>query len=278
MPDATAIPYWCEMAEAIAWREMIAAVQESGDTTLGADWAEVGGAVAFGLRGIDVAFFNRVVGLGVARPATPEDVAEVDAFYRDRGIAWSVVQIAEHAQPAELVGWVEAGGWSRSRRWPKLWRSLDGDLPEAHTDLRIERIGPDRAADYERIVLTAFEMTPELGPIATATIGRQGWTHYLGFDGDVPVSAGSTYVTADVAWLGFGSTLESHRGRGGQSAMFARRLADARTAGCTLAITETGEDLPEEPNPSLRNMIRAGFEVAYVRQNWVRRPADTSAG
>src|SRR5215218_6098218 len=268
------VAYWCEMAEAIAWREMIAALQERGDTTLGAEWAEVGGAVAFGLRGLDTPFFNRTVGLGIARPATSEDVAAVDRFYAALGRAWSTVQVAPSAQPAELVGWVEAAGWARSRRWPKLWRSLDGDLPEEQTDLRIERAGPEHAADFERIVLAAFDMVGPVGPLATATLGRNGWTHYLGFDGDEPVTAAATYVTADVAWLGWGSTLESHRGRGGQSAMFARRLADARTDGCSLAITETGEDTPEEPNPSLRNMLRAGFEVAYVRPNWVRRPAE----
>jgi GNAT superfamily N-acetyltransferase len=269
------VHYWCEMAEAIAWREMIAAVQESGDTTLGAEWAEAGGAVAFALRLIDSPFFNRVIGLGIPRPATPQDVAEVDRFYRTLGREWSTVQIAEQvAQPAQLVGWVEAAGWGRSRRWPKLWRSLDGELPAASTDLRIERIGPDRAGDFERIVLEAFDFAQELGPLATLTIGRAGWTHYLGFDGDEPVSAAACYVTADVAWLGFGATLESYRGRGGQSAMFARRLEDARTAGCRLAITETGEDTPEEPNPSYRNMLRAGFQVAYLRPNWVRRPAE----
>jgi GNAT superfamily N-acetyltransferase len=270
--DETQVPYWCEMAEALAWRDMIASVQEAGDTTLGAVWAEVGGAVAFGLRGLDTGFFNRTVGLGVPRPATPEDVADVDSFYRGHGLGWSTVQIAEHAQPPELVGWVEARGWARSRRWAKLWRSLEGDLPEEGTDLRIERVGPDHADDVARIVLAAFEIPEPLAVIATASIGRTGWMHYLGFDGDEPVTAAETYVTADVAWLGWGSTLESHRGRGGQSAMFARRLADARTAGCTLAITETGEDTPEEPNPSLRNMIRAGFEIAYLRSNWVRRP------
>src|SRR5215217_2148240 len=90
------VPYWCEMAEAIAWRETIAAVQESGDTTLGAEWAEVGGAVAFGLRGLDNPFFNRTVGLGIARPATPADVAHVDRFYLALGREWSTVQVAPH--------------------------------------------------------------------------------------------------------------------------------------------------------------------------------------
>jgi hypothetical protein len=105
------------------------------------------------------------------------------------------------------------------------------------------------------------------------TVGRPGWTHYLGFDGELPVAAGAMYVIDDIAWLGFGATLESHRGRGGQSAIFHRRLADARTLGCRLAFTETGPDSDEEPNHSYRNMVRLGFQLGYHRPNWVRRPA-----
>ena len=47
--------------------------------------------------------------------------------------------------------------------------------------------------------------------------------------------------------------------------MFARRLMDARDLGCRMAITETGEDTPDDPNPSLHNMLRTGFQVAYLR-------------
>jgi hypothetical protein len=267
------VRYWCEMAEAIAFREMIAAVQEHGDTALGPEWAEIGGGVAFALRGLDHPFFNRAIGLGIPRPATPDDVAVADAFFRGLGREWSVLQLVEPTQPPELVEWVEAAGWARGRLWPKLWRSLEGELPEPRTTLRIEQVGPDRAADFGRIVMAAMGFDPLVAPLAVATMGRPGWSHYVSFDGDDAVGTGATFVTADVAWLGYGATLESHRGRGGQSSMFARRLADARTAGCRLAITETGEDTPEEPNPSYRNMLRAGFELAYLRPNFVRRPA-----
>jgi hypothetical protein len=34
-------------------------------------------------------------------------------------------------------------------------------------------------------------------------------------------------------------------------------------------VTETGEDLPEKPNPSFRNMMRAGFKLAYQRRNYM---------
>lgn len=80
----------------------------------------------------------------------------------------------------------------------------------------------------------------------------------------------------DVGWLGFGATLESHRGQGSQSAIFARRIRAAADLGVKLLITETGEELPDRPNPSYRNMLRAGFRLAYPRQNWLE-PATPDA-
>jgi hypothetical protein len=157
-----------------------------------------------------------------------------------------------------------------------MWHSL-AEIPDATTDLRIEQIGPEWADDFERLsVAEAYGFPDIVGRAAGAVVGVPGWHAYVGFDGDVPVSTAAMRIEDGVAWFGFGATSESHRGRGGQSAMFARRLRDAREAGCRFAVVETGKETPEEPNPSYRNMVRSGFELAYFRQNWVRqaRPAE----
>ena len=44
---------------------------------------------------------------------------------------------------------------------------------------------------------------------------------------------------------------------------------DARDRGCTWIVTETGDDVPDKPNPSFHNMIRSGFKVAYQRPNYM---------
>ena len=38
--------------------------------------------------------------------------------------------------------------------------------------------------------------------------------------------------------------------------------------------TETGEQRADSPNVSYRNILRAGFEEAYVRPNLLSPPAD----
>jgi GNAT superfamily N-acetyltransferase len=90
---------------------------------------------------------------------------------------------------------------------------------------------------------------------------------YGSYDGGEIVGGGALHIDGDVGWLGIGATLPAHRGRGGQRAVMARRIADAVAAGCTTVATETGV-LPDHPNPSLRNMLRSGFELAYERANW----------
>lgn len=264
------LAYWCEMAEAHACRDLFVAAASAPDDPVRAATASPGGAVAFALGAFDIGFFNRTIGVGVARSAVEADVDEVVRFYDGLERTVSAAQLAPHATPSEVVGWFEARGYVASRWWVKMWHDL-ASIPDAPTDLRIEVIGRDQADDFARIgLIDAYGFPSELTPIASAAVGRPGWIHYLGFDGETPVSSAAMRIADGVAWLGFGATTEAYRGRGGQSAMFARRLRDARDAGCRFAITETGKETPEMPNPSYRNMIRSGFRLAYPRRNWNR--------
>jgi hypothetical protein len=278
MPLDPELAYWAEMSEALAWADIYRAAAALPGDPVGAITARPGDGVAFAFRKLDIPFFNRTIGIGVARPAVESDVDDVVAFYDGAERATSVAQLAPHAAPAGVVGWFETRGFNRSRTWVKMWHDL-ASIPEARTDFRIEVIGPDRADDFGRLgVVEAYDFPDVVGPASGATAGRAGWTHYMGFDGDTPVSTAAMRIEDGVAWFGFGATSESHRGRGGQSALFARRLRDAREAGCRFAIVETGKETAEEPNPSYRNMVRSGFQLAYFRTNWVRKgPAASEA-
>ena len=77
-------------------------------------------------------------------------------------------------------------------------------------------------------------------------------------------------LDGDVAEFGIGATLEPARGRGCQLALLRRRIVDAATAGCHTLFVETGERVPDRPAASYRNILRAGFEEAYLRPNWQR--------
>ena len=269
MPTSPELVARLEWAEAAALLSCYAAAERAGGPP-GAHAQTVAGVAVTAIDSIDAAFFNRAIGLGSVRPASASDVTAIADAFHSLSRKQSLLHLPNEVATPELEGWLAEAGYRRSRNWVKLWHALQ-TVPEARTSLRIERIGRERADAFEAITLEVFEFPPDVGPLATACIGADGWHHYVGFDGDTPVSVGAMFVDGETAWCGFGGTLEAARGRGGQSAMFAARLRDARDAGCTLVVTETGEETDEEPvNHSYRNMRSSGFALAYARPNWVR--------
>lgn len=222
---------------------------------------------------LDLIVFNRIVGLGVGHVATESMLDDAIASLQKAGCKNFMAQVSPLAKPARLPEWLYARGFTRTNNWAKMYR---GNKPASFipTPLRLQAIGQEQAEAFAGIATTAYGMPLALGPLFSGNIEKPGWHHYLAFDGEQPVSAAAMFVSGDVGWLGFGSTLASHRRRGGQSAMFARRINDGLALGCKWFVTETGEDTPEQPNASYHNMLRSGFELAYLRPNYLYQPPD----
>ncbi len=101
------------------------------------------------------------------------------------------------------------------------------------------------------------------------SLGREGFSHFLAFDGERPVAAGILVVQDGMGYLGYGATAEPWRRRGGQSALIAARLKRAAELGCDCAVSETLSIL----GSSLGNLKRQGFEVLYDKKIYVRTTA-----
>jgi hypothetical protein len=155
-------------------------------------------------------------------------------------------------------------------RAAKMYR-IGGDPADVQTDLRIEQLGRDHAAEFARVLDEVFEKPDFLQPMFEALVGRPGWRCYGGFEGDRLVATGFVYLRDGIAWLGAGATLPEFRRRGGQGAIMARRINEALAAGCRRIVVETTEDTPEAPNPSYHNMLRTGFQLAHLRQDYICR-------
>ena len=256
-----------ELAEANAFADWWNAVSEEVASQFGMQHRHLGSATALAMSGLDIPLFNRVLGLGVVEPATEEMIDRIAALYAPSGNTF-IVQLAPGAQPADLPGWLEQRGMRRGDNWVKVYRGNKAP-PDIPTDLRIEPIGPEYAEAFAQVGLAAFGMPPALGPMLVAVVGRPRWRTYLAFDGDTPVATASLFVHDGVGWLGVGATLPSHRRRGAQGALMARRIRDGIEMHCNWFVTETGEETAANPNPSYHNMLRTGFELAHLRANYI---------
>jgi hypothetical protein len=237
--------------------------------------AETDGCTALGAGAIDILYFNRVIGLGIGQPATRSGVARLVERYRAAGVPRFFVHLAPVARPAALVRWLDEGGFVHHHNYAKLFRDAR-PAREVRTELRIEVIGPQRAAEFGSLAAEAFGWPPLMARLLARTVTAPGWRHYLAWDGREAVAC-AFRVLGRFAYFGPAATLPSHRGRGAQGALIARRIRDAAAAGCDWLVSETAEDPPERSAPSFRNLTRAGFRLAYLRPNYGRSFVDEAA-
>lgn len=208
---------------------------------------------------------NRIVGLGLERPATED---QLDAAIAAMDGLRFYVSVSPAARPAEIPDWLRARGFEPGWGWMQFQRGVE-DAPRAATALDVVEIGPERGPAFGSIVRAAYGLPLETEPIIASTPGREGWTCWLALADGEPAGAAALFVDGDAGYLGYAGTVTAHRGKGAQNALLTIRIERARELGCDTLFTETGSLLPDRPSASYRNILRAGFEELYVVANWL---------
>lgn len=208
-----------------------------------------------------VVMFNRVVGLGLGDEPIDDAVLDaIDAFFREAGTRYGVS--LPSAQP-DLRDRLVARGLAEGYAWMKFRRGVSAPAP-VDTSLRVEEARD--GAEFGRVAAAAFGL-PAFEAIFAPLAAVDGWHLFLARDGTQAVACGALYANDGVGWLGVGGTRPEHRGRGAQSAILAARVQLACQLALDVLTTETGERLPDRPSASYRNILRAGFDEAYLRPN-----------
>jgi GNAT superfamily N-acetyltransferase len=214
---------------------------------------------------------NRAVGLGLDTPLTEEQLDAAIDFFEELGVTWFVSLAPEAGSDA--LSLLESQGFVADYAWAKFTRAAD-DAPRTETALRVECVGAEHARVFGEIVQRCYGFAP-FAADWMEQLPATSWRCYLALDGNEPAAAGALYVSERMGYLSFAATLPEHRRKGAQNALLARRIRDAREAGCDLVVTETGERIAGRPSNSYRNIERAGFELAYLRPNY-RAPSTAS--
>lgn len=260
-----------ERHEADMWARMVAATADAPGDPLRAVVDRSGPVPLFALTAINVPLFNRVVSLGVGEPADDGELDRVVGWFAGHGQTRFWVEVTPVARPDDLRERLAARGLA------------DTGARMAKTCCVPHAIEPDPSIVIEELTIAdregfaacnaaAWGVPDMLLPWFAATVGVEGFRHFgVREDGRV-VSTGTLFVHEGLAWLGYGATYPECRGRGYQTALLAHRLREAWRLGCDLAHSETAEDTPEEPNPSLHNMHRVGLATLYDKEIWAPAP------
>ena len=222
------------------------------------------GAVALMARHLPVPSFNSVVGLSEAHAPQLEALV---AWYRDAGIGPRfelVPGLCEAEVAAELarLGLFQSS-FHASLIGEAAVPTLGGDLPA------IERVAD--AAVLEEFLdahAAGWQIPDPHGFKANVRgwLGQPGWSLYLARVDGRPATTGILYVHDRVAYCADAATDPAFRGRGLQTAMLRRRIADAAAAGVDFVCSGAAY-----LSTSHRNMERVGMRVQFVRAVWTER-------
>jgi hypothetical protein len=256
-----------ERIEREAWRDLASTAPPDFAASVGLEAHELGRALMLMARRAPTFQFNWLSGAGLDG-ADADAIPAAAARFRDAGQRKFFIQIPPSPNTGRLEAQARAAGLApHPLAWTKFERETR-DPPRVEATLTIHEVGAAQRDLFAATVVAGYGLPTAMTTWLREIVGRPGWSCYVCFADDEPAGAGALFVDEDAAWLGVGATKPAFRRRGGQSALIARRLADAARRGARFAVTEAAVAQPGEPAPSRRNILAAGFRAAYVRPNW----------
>lgn len=224
---------------------------------------KVGGGIAawFSVQNV----LNGSVGLGMNGFVELEEVAALEAFYRERG-SQPVLDVCPLAD-ASLTAWLAERGFVPVSYDNVLVRPVGGEdeLPGVAQGVEVLTGEAVERALWAELVARGFtedQPTAEDFRVARASSMRDDVIRVVALVDGVPAGAGMLCVEDSLGHLNGDSTLPAFRGRGAQQALIAERLRYAAARGADLVYVETTPG-----SGSQRNMERLGFRLAYTRMS-----------
>jgi hypothetical protein len=257
-----------ELHEAEAWSRCVEAAAGLENNPLGAQLDRDFNTPLSTLGAFNFELFNRVIALGVQRPANEADISTLRDFFTTRKQTRYSIEVTPSSQPHDLGELLSRNGFAvNAERIAKCWRSVD-NIPVDRRNVEVRELSPDDRNQWIDVNLSAWELPSFFGPWFGATLGCDGFRHFGVFEGERLVSVGAMFSRGDVAWGGFGATRRDCGGRGYQVATLLRRLRAASAMGCQIFHTEIAGITPDRVNRSLSNQLGLGFNRIYDKYTY----------
>lgn len=275
-------PAALDRIEARFWRELWDAVPPAVAAEHGVRRADFGPIQATVVTDLPlVPMLNLILDAGRADAAEEGFLAEAIEWTRSQGVRACAPVTPDLPGSAEAARLLEADGFVPLPGWMQFVRDVHPPRFRVTDEVEVVEVGDDDPGEsaelpFATIAATAFDLPAWVADFFAGLPGRPGWRCYVARIDGVPLACGATFLDGEIAELGIGGTLEGGRRRGCQLALLRRRIEDAAAAGARTLFVETGARVPGHPSSSYGNILRAGFEEAYLCPGWIDARIPTS--
>ena len=250
-------------------------------TSFARDWLEGVAALPGNPRGMRLATFGSAfAAAATAAPELdfmnrvhhlwPEDAHHLPAilaFYADAGVRpWFEVFPSEDGADA-VAGAIARAGAAPVSYATFLYGAAVRRRPPPRDGIEIRTVTADDIDTFSDVLLLGHGVPEQEHDLARASQRHwaelPGTTLYLATVDGRPAAAAVLRVGDGIGYLANAATVPEFRGRGAQTALLARRIADAAAAGCGLVAGQATFG-----STSQRNMERMGLRPAVTLTTW----------
>ena len=263
-------PAALERTERRFFAELFDAVPPGVALAHGVSRAEFGSVQATVTRDLPgVRTLNLLLGAEAADAAPEGFLEEAIGWAREREASPFVLLSPGRPGTAAAERTLAAAGFEQSVDWMRFVRDAHPPRFEVSKEVEVVEVEPDDPdAPFGSIAALGFGLPAWAASLLAPVTGLPDWRCYVAKLDGVPQACGALLLDGEVAELGIGATLEGGRRRGCQLALLRRRIEDAAAAGARTLFVETGARVPGRPSTSYGNLLRAGFEEAYLCHGW----------
>jgi hypothetical protein len=262
-------PVALERTERRFWREIWDAVPPAVAAAHGvrrADFGPIQATVAAGLP--EARPLNLLLGAANGDAVAEGFLAAAIEWMRGEGCRGFAPLAPEQTGTAAAERALGAAGYKRTDGWMHFVRDIHAPRFEVADDIEVVAIDADDDAPFGTIAALGFGMPAWTASLFAPLPALPDWHCYLAWVDGEPQACAAMLLDGEIAKFGVAATLEAGRRRGGQLALLHRRIEDAAAAGARTLFVETGARVPGRPSPSYANILRAGFEEAYLCHGW----------
>ncbi len=269
-------PVALDLAERRFWREIWDAVPPAVAEAHGirrADFGPIQATVAADAP--EVRTLNLVLGAEGPDGAAEGFLDQAIEWAREHGASAFALLSPDRPGTAAAEAALAAAGFERGVAWMRFVRDAHPPRFAVADDVEVVEIDGTDDSPFATIAALGFGLPAWAASLLAAVPSLPDWRCYLAKVDGEPQACAAMLLDGDVAEFGIAATLEGGRRRGCQLALLRRRIEDAAAGGARTLFVETGERVPGRPSSSYANILRAGFEEAYLCQGWsdARLPA-----
>lgn len=256
-----------ESSEVDYMTDRMKAIEERTGNPEGVEIAHIGHAVCLYSKSMPWPSFNTVKGI------RSEDIPYIDDmlhFYQSRDRKFQI-EVVPSLVDQQILKALADRGMYQSGFHTSMYINPGSLTDEFHgTAIDIKTLEQDEFEKYATVHCLATGLPQEGIPAVARNnevlYDRPGWGVFMAYVNGNPAAVGVMYIKDDISSLTFAATLPEYRRQGLQQALIRRRIVEAASQNCRLAVSQCSF-----LSPSHRNMERACMKLGYVRTTWTER-------